>query len=82
MPAVKNGAKPHRTIPVERLNGVIKRQTEVAGIFRNDDAIQRLVGALLLEQNDEWAVQRSRDMTFETIATMNDDPVICLPAAS
>ncbi|MBB6304961.1 MULTISPECIES: transposase, partial [Rhizobium] len=54
----------------------------VVGIFPNDDAIVRLVGALLLEQNDEWAVQRSRYMTLETIATMSDDPLISLPAAS
>ncbi len=50
--------------------------------FPSDDAIIRLVGALLLEQNDEWAVQRSRYMTLETIATMSDDPLISLPAAS
>ena len=41
-----------------------------------------LVGAMMLEQNDEWAVQRSRYMTLETIATMSDDPLISLPAAS
>jgi transposase-like protein len=70
------------TNPIERLNGEIKRRTEVVGIFPNDDAIVRLVGALLLEQNDEWAVQRSRYMTLETIATMSDDPLINLPAAS
>ena len=75
-------AKLHSTNPIERLNGEIKRRTEVVGIFPNDDAIVRLVGALLLEQNDEWAVQRSRYMTFETIATMSDDPLISLPAAS
>jgi putative transposase len=61
-------AKLHSTNPIERLNGEIKRRTEVVGIFPNDDAIVRLVGALLLEQNDEWAVQRARYMTLETIA--------------
>ena len=48
----------------------------------NDEAIVRLVGALLLEQNDEWAVQRARYMTLETIAPMSDDVVISLPAAA
>lgn len=72
----------HSTNPIERLNGEIKRRTEVVGIFPNDDAIVRLVGALLLEQNDEWAVQRSRYITLETIAAMNDDPLISLPAAA
>ncbi len=66
-------AKLHSTNPIERLNGEIKRRTDVAGIFRNDDAIVHLVGALLLEQNDEWAVQRARYMTLETIAPMADD---------
>lgn len=74
--------KLHSTNPIEWLNGEIKRRTEVVGIFPNDDAIVRLVGALLMEQNDEWAVQRSRYMTLETIGTMSDDPLISLPAAS
>ena len=59
------GARPN---PFERLNGEIKRRTEVLGIFPNEAAITRLVGAILLEHNDEWAVQRSRDMTLETLA--------------
>ncbi|MCB1041167.1 MAG: transposase, partial [Acidimicrobiales bacterium] len=68
--------------PIERLNGEIKKRTDVVGIFPNDDAIVRLVGALLLEHNDEWAVQRARYMTLETMAAMSDDPIISLPAAA
>ncbi|WP_299908191.1 transposase, partial [uncultured Paracoccus sp.] len=75
-------AKLHSTNPIERLNGEIKRRTDVGGIFPNDEAIIRLVGALLLEQNDEWAVQRARYMTLETIAPMRDHPVISLPVVA
>jgi putative transposase len=74
--------KLHSINSLERLNGEIKRRTEVVGIFPNDDAIVRLVGALLLEQNDEWAVQRARYMTLETIGQMSDDPLISLPAVA
>jgi len=69
-------AKLHSTNPLERLNGEIKRRTEVVGIFPNEGAIVRLVGAILLEQNDEWAVQRSRYMTLETIAAIGDDTAV------
>lgn len=72
-------AKPHSTNPIARLNGEIKRRTEVVGIFPNDAAIGRLVGALLLELNDEWAVQRARYKTLETMAPLSDDPLISLP---
>lgn len=72
--------KLHSTNPLERVNGYIKRRTEVFGIFSNEDAIIRLVGAILLAQNDEWAVQRGRYMTLETIAPLSDDPTVSLPA--
>jgi transposase-like protein len=72
--------KLHSTNPIERLNGEIKRRTDVVGILPNEDAIVRLVGAILLEQNDEWAVQRARYMTLETISPLSDDPTVSLPA--
>ncbi len=75
-------AKLHSTNPIERLNGEIKRRTEVVGIFPNEAAITRLVGGILLEQNDEWAVQRARYMTLETIVPLSDDPIVGLPAVA
>ena len=74
--------KIHSINPLERLNGEIKRRTEVVGIFPNEDAIVRLIGAILLEQNDEWAVQRARYMTLETIAPLSEDPIFRLPAVA
>jgi putative transposase len=72
--------KLHSTNPLERVNGEITRLSEVVGIFPNEDAIVRLVSAILLEQNDEWAVQRARYMTLETTAPVSDDPTVNLPA--
>ena len=46
-------AKLHSTNQLERLHGKIKRRTNVVGIFPNEDAITRLIGAILVEQNDE-----------------------------
>jgi putative transposase len=74
--------KLHSTNPIERLNGEIKRRTEVVGIFPNEQAITRLIGAILLEQNDEWAVQRARYMTLETIAPLSDDSIVKLSAVT
>jgi transposase-like protein len=72
--------KLHSTNSLERLHGEVKRRTDVVGIFPNEAAIYRLVGAILLEQNDESAVQRARYMTLETIATLSDDATVSLPA--
>ena len=71
--------KLHSTNPLERVNGEIKRRTDAVGIFPNEASIKRLVGAILLEQNDEWAVQRSRSMTLENIAPIGDHDTISLP---
>ena len=72
-------AKIHSTNPIERLNGEIKRRSDVVGIFPNEAAVTRLIGAVLLEQNDEWAVQRARYISLETIAPLSDDPAVSLP---
>ncbi|EGD59296.1 transposase, mutator family [Novosphingobium nitrogenifigens DSM 19370] len=75
-------AKLHSTNPIERLNGEIKRRTEVVGIFPNEAAITRLIGAILMEQSDEWAVQRGRYMSLETMAPVSDNPIVMLSAVT
>jgi putative transposase len=62
----------HSTNPLERLNAEIKRRTNVVGIFPNEPAITRLVGALLLEQNDEWQLQR-RYLPLDGLSTLVDN---------
>ena len=69
----------HSTNPLERLNAEIKRRTNVVGIFPNDRAITRLVGAMLLEQSDEWTLQR-RYMQLEGLQTLSDTAPARLPA--
>ncbi len=85
--------KLHSTNPIERLNGEIKRRTDVVGFghsfgpvavmpsLPNEASIRRLVGAILMEQTEEWTVQRGRYMTLETLAPVCDDPIVSLPAA-
>lgn len=71
----------HSTNPIERLNGAIKRRTDVVGIFPNQASIRRLVGAILMGQTEEWTVQRARYMTLETLAPVCDNLNVRLRAA-
>jgi putative transposase len=70
-------SKLHWTNPIERSNKEVKRRTNVAGIFPNEASVRRLVGAVLLEQNDDWQPQH-RYLTLETMTGLaaNDETTI------
>ena len=70
----------HSTNPLERLHGEVKQRTNTVGIFPDEDAITRLIGAILLERNDEWAVHRAGYMTLEPIAPVSNNATVRLPA--
>ncbi len=62
-------SKIHSTNPIERLNKEVKRRADVVGIFPNERSIIRLIGAVLLEANDEWQLQH-RYMQTEPMAEL------------
>ena len=76
--AAAHRTKLRRTNPIERLNGEIKRRSGVVGIFRNEATIVRRVGAILLDQSDEWATQLSRHITLEAISAVSDTAAVRL----
>ena len=67
--------KLHSTNPLERLNKEVKRRADVVGIFPNEASIVRLIGAVLLEQNDEWQLMH-RYMQIEAMAELLTPPVV------
>lgn len=66
--------KLHSTNPLKRPNKEVKRRADVVGIFPNEDSIIRLIGAVLLEANDEWQLQH-RYMQIEGMAELNPQAI-------
>jgi len=71
-------AKLHSTNPLERLNKEVKRRSDVVGIFPNEASIVRLIGAVLLEQNDDWLLQH-RYMQVEAMTELTPLSIDALP---
>ena len=70
--------KIHSTNPIERLNKEVKRRADVVGIFLNEGAIVRLIGAVLVEANDEWQLQH-RYMQTEAMAELTPPTIDAVP---
>jgi transposase-like protein len=66
----RHRTKLHSTNPLERLNKEVNRRADVVGIFPNEASITRLVGAVLLDQNDNWQLQH-RYMQIEGMAELD-----------
>ena len=75
---VQHRTKIHSTNPLERLNKEVKRRADVVGIFPNEGAIVRLIGAVLLEANDEWQLQH-RYMQTEAMADLTPPLIDTVP---
>ena len=77
--------KLHSTNPLERLNKEVKRRADVVGIFPNEESITRLIGAVLMEANDEWQLQQ-RYMQIEGMAELTaplaEEPPLLTPKAA
>jgi putative transposase len=75
---VQHRTKIHSTNPLERLNKEVKRRADVVGIFPNEGAIIRLIGAVLLEANDEWQLQH-RYMQAEAMTEFTPPLIDTMP---
>jgi transposase-like protein len=78
--------KLHSTNPLERLNKEVKRRADVVGIFPNEESIIRLIGAVLMEANDEWQLQH-RYMQIDgmaelTVPLAEEQPLLTTPKAA
>ena len=74
--------KLHSTNPLERLNKEVKRRADVVGIFPNEDSIVRLIGAVLLEANDDWQLQHRYmqvEGMVELTVPLTDSPMTQIP---